>query len=125
MTESAFCIHTYTRREALDDGVLIDVTEIAKASGFRIPVALTASAWAECIAVPFEPQEERERLKDVLWMLLFAIRSRARSGYVVRFQIWVQNHRCLGVPPLNNLKAVCGPNDDGTPCITVMQPEED
>lgn len=23
------------------------------------------------------------------------------------------------------LKAVCGPSDDGSPCITVMRPEED
>ena len=23
------------------------------------------------------------------------------------------------------LKAVCGPNDDGSPCITIMKPDED
>ncbi len=27
-------------------------------------------------------------------------------------------------PPLVHLKALCGPDDDGAPCITVMMPEE-
>ena len=34
-------IFRYSRAEALSDGVLIDVSETAKETGFRIPVALT------------------------------------------------------------------------------------
>jgi hypothetical protein len=30
-----------------------------------------------------------------------------------------------GTPPLVRLKALCGPGDDGSPCITVMMPDED
>jgi hypothetical protein len=29
------------------------------------------------------------------------------------------------VPPLVRLKAVCGPDDDGAACLTVMLPHED
>ena len=43
-------IYAYTRAEAIADGVLIDVTETAKEVGFRLPVALTAAAWADCVA---------------------------------------------------------------------------
>jgi hypothetical protein len=28
-------------------------------------------------------------------------------------------------PKLVHLKAVCGPDDDGTPCLTIMTPDED
>ena len=53
-------IFSYTRAQAIEDGVLVDVTETAKEAGFRIPVALTQSVWAEYVAVPegVEGQDE-------------------------------------------------------------------
>lgn len=36
-------IHTYTRAQAIEDGVLIDVSEMAREAGFRWPVAVTAT----------------------------------------------------------------------------------
>ena len=127
MTESEFILHTYSRREAIDDGVLIDVTDTAKEAGFRIPVAVTAAVWAEYVAVPdgVAAQDERGRLWDVLFMLLMAIRSGRESGAQLRYRLHVRNDNLVGEPPLVELKSVCGPNDDGTPCVTVMLPEED
>ena len=127
MIESEFMLHTYSRREALDDRVLIDVTDTAKEAGFRIPVAVTAAVWSECVAVPpgVEAQDERGRLWDVLFLLLVAIRSGRESGAEVRYRLHVKNDNLGGDPPPVELKAMCGPNDDGTPCVTVMLPEED
>jgi hypothetical protein len=34
-------IHRYSRADAIRDGVLIDVSETARAAGIRYPVALT------------------------------------------------------------------------------------
>ena len=39
-------IFTYTRAQALADGVLIDAGALAQEAGFRLPVAITAAAWA-------------------------------------------------------------------------------
>jgi hypothetical protein len=44
---------------------------------------------------------------------------------VVRFGVHVRNDNREGTPPLVRLKALCGPGDDGSPCITVMLPEVD
>jgi hypothetical protein len=52
MFESAELIHRYTRADALRDGVSIDVSATAREAGFKYPVALTAAAWAKCVAVP-------------------------------------------------------------------------
>jgi hypothetical protein len=89
-------------------------------------VALTAAAWAKCVTVPpgVTFQDEAGRLWDVAWMLACAIR-RGGSGPEVRFALHVRNDNREGIPPLVRLKAVCGPGDDGAPCITVMLPEED
>lgn len=126
MDECNTVIITYTRAEAIEEGVLIDVTETAKEAGFRIPVAVTSSVWAQYVAVPsgVEAQDEAGRLWDVLWMLMVAIRSN-RDVPEIRYRLHVKNDNRGGLPPLIELKAMCGPDDDGMPCVTVMLPEED
>ena len=127
MIESDFILHTYSRREAIDDGILVDVTEPAKECGFRIPVAVTAAVWSEYVTVPdgVQGQDERTRLWDVLFILLVTIRSGRESGAEIRYHLHLRNDNLVGEPPIVELKAVCGPNDDGTPCVTVMLPTED
>ena len=36
-------IFTYTRKQAIEDGVLIDVSEMAMEAGFRYPVAVVTN----------------------------------------------------------------------------------
>ena len=118
-------IHSYSRAQAIEDSVLLDVSNTAREAGIRFPVALTRAAWERCITVPpgVVCQDEAGRLWDVVWLLRCAI---ARgSGSEVRFGIHVRNDNRERTPPLVRLKAVCGPDDDGSPCITVMLPGED
>lgn len=126
MFEEADFIHRYSRADAIRDGVLIDVTAAAKEAGFRVPVALTAAVWAECVAVPpgVACQDEKGRLWDIVWMLRCAI-GRGRTGSEVRFGLHFRNDNREGTPPLVRLKAICGPGDGGEPVVTVMLPEED
>jgi hypothetical protein len=35
-------VYSYTRKQAIKDGVLIDVTKQAKETGFKVPVAITS-----------------------------------------------------------------------------------
>ena len=44
--EQSDLISTYTRAQALADGVLVDITLWAREAGFTIPVAVTAAVWA-------------------------------------------------------------------------------
>jgi len=123
-------IFSYTRKQAIGDGVLIDLTEWAKETGFRIPVACTSAVWHECIVPPKETRElgqsERGRAHDLLWMLYNAIRASKRSGetddrlfYNVIFLQAPRRQETV------TLKAICGPGDKGEPVLTVMKPEED
>jgi hypothetical protein len=119
-------IYAYTRTQAIEDGELIDVTHTAKEAGFRYPVALTRAVWCQYVEVPagVEAQDERGRLWDVLVMLRFAIRT-GDGRSELRYHLHVRNDNREGDPPLVELKAVCGPDDDASPCITVMLPEQD
>jgi hypothetical protein len=124
MFDDADLVHRYSRADAIADGVLIDVSAVAREAGIRYPVALTRAVWERCVAVPpgVACQDEAGRLWDVLWMLRWAI-GRA-AGSEVRFGVLVRNDNRERTPPLVRLKALCGPGDQGEPVITVMLPDE-
>lgn len=126
MFSSDDLIFSYSRRQAIDDGVLVDVTDAAREAGIRYPVSVTRAVWDECVAVPqgVVCQDERGRLHDVLWMLRCAIR-RCADGSEVPFAVHVRNDNRDGVPPLVRLRAVCGPGDDAEPVVTIMGETED
>ena len=123
-TRNAAVIYAYTREQALEDGVLHDVSTMAREAGILFPTAVTAAVWNQFVSVPDACpwQDEQGRLWDILWMLRWAI-SRGPSRSELQFQMVVQNEP--GEPEPVTLKAVCGPGDDGSPVITVMLPSED
>ena len=120
-------IYAYTRKDALADGVQVDVSEVAREAGLKFPVYLTRTVWESYVAVPdgVRCQDEKGRLWDIVWMLRCA--ARRTSGPQMLFGLHVRNDNRDRTPPLVNLKAVCGPRDidDPQPAITVMLPDED
>ena len=56
-------ISTYTRAQALDDGVLVDVSAIAAEAGFKWPAAMTRAAWEDCVAWG-EADSKRQTYQD-------------------------------------------------------------
>lgn len=118
-------IHSYTRAQALSDGVLIDVSDTAKEAGIKFPVALTSAVWGNYVAVPpgVECQDESGRLWDVLYMFRFAVSTSKAATDTIRYRLLVRNDNCEAREI--ELKAVCGPGDEGEPIITIMLPEED
>ncbi len=38
-------LSAYTRAQAIEDGILVDVSETAREAGFTIPVAVTRTVW--------------------------------------------------------------------------------
>jgi hypothetical protein len=117
-------IFSYTRAQAIADGVLVDVTETAKEAGFKYPVAVTDSVWNGYIVPDGRGralgQSEEGRLWDTLWMLRAHI-GKARGDTVSYGLFYAFGKRQRFV----TLKAVCGPGDDGEPVITIMLPHED
>lgn len=118
-------ISTYSRAQAIEDGVLVDVSEAARAAGIKYPTALTKKVWDEYVTVPegIIGQDEAGRLWDILWMFMQEIR-RSKGGDELYFKLHVRNDNRDRTPPLRTLKALCGPGDEAEPVITIMFPEE-
>ncbi len=128
-TDSPFgpVIYSYTRAQAVADGVQVEVTKTAQEAGISLPVFLTRTVFDAYVAVPpdVQGQDEAGRLWDIVWMLRFAIlRSRSHTDRVpVALYVRNDNQRAK----LVKLIAQCGPldMDDPQPAITVMMPDED
>ena len=120
-------IYSYSRAQAIADGLQVEVTKTAAEAGIRFPVFITRTVFDSFVTVPPEvtAQDEAGRLWDILWMLRFAI-LRARPGcdrLPVALYVRNDNHAAR----LIKLAAVCGPLDidDPQPSITIMLPDED
>ena len=125
--DDAEVIYAYTRAQAIEDGELVDVSEMAREAGIKFPVALTRAVWGNYVEVPegVVAQDESGRLWDILWMLRCQIRR--SQGDTLHFQLYVRNHNRerLTRQDLVTLKAVCGPGDTPEPVITIMLTDED
>ena len=128
---SNLLVFTYTRVEALADGVLLDVTPLAREAGFQIPVALTVGLWATYGAPDKTPAGDQGTVWDLLWMLrcaaigiLPAKLERHPHGETLWFELELTPHGKTQ-PELVQLKAISGGGDDGEPVLTVLLPYED
>jgi hypothetical protein len=138
-------IYSYTRAQAIADGVLVDLTTatddqgqlLCQQAGFKVPVAITRTAWAKTVEAggAWKPNGDGEilelkggqsltgRLWDLLWLLRVAC-GQANSSDRIHFQVRVDvtgdgRHETV------KLWALCGPGDDASPVITIMLEGED
>jgi len=127
-------IDTYTRSQAIADGVLVEVPDdLAREAGLRAPVALTRAAWDECVRWTEEdttttgiPQQETARLRDVLYMASLAIRlsrrnARRRAFTVSRVPRPGAQYQSSRV----DLVVAAGPGDQDELALTIMLRGED
>jgi len=120
-------IYSYTRAQAVADGVQVEVTKIAQEAGIRFPVFLTRAVYDAYVTVPpdVEAQDEAGRLWDIINLLKFAIRKAQPGQTRLPFALYVRNDNRR--PRLIKLIAACGALDidDPQPAITVMMLDED
>lgn len=136
-------IDSYSRAQAIGDGVLIDVTETAKEAGILYPTAVTKALWNGYIVPPDSlkgVQDTEGRLWDVLTMLRIRIDALKaanaskdiagaymEAGQTLSFKTIFQMPSRTINPKMETvlLKSVCGPGDSAEPVITIMLINED
>ena len=120
-------IYAYTRKQAIADGVQVDVTKTAQEAGIKFPMFLTRAVFDNYVAVPPDVtgQDEAGRLWDLVWMTRFAIlRSHGHTDRLpVALYVRNDNHRAK----LVKLIATCSALDidDPQPALTLLMPDED
>ena len=120
-------IYSYTRAQAVADGVQVDVSKTAQEAGIKFPMFLTRAVYDAYVAVPegVTAQDEAGRLWDIVWMTRFGIIRSCPGVDRIPVALYARNDNQRS--KLVKLIATCGPLDidDPQPAITVMMPDED
>lgn len=127
-------IDSYSRKQAIEDGVLIDVTDLAKQAGFVCNVCVTAGVWSFINEIPdmFKYQDVTGRLWDVLNVLL--CRCRKCNNSFVKFKVHMPYEMTIteiDCPDRREifegifLTSAASSGDNGELVITIQLPTED
>ncbi|MFQ5616371.1 MAG: DUF6573 family protein [Anaerolineales bacterium] len=129
MFEDVEFMFSYTRAQALGDGVLVDVSKIAQEAGFGVPVAITDHLASRLTPHEYEKSQGQSyegRLWDVLWLGMFNARKNPKASQV-RYEVilaeQVEDRREMEQNTLR-LNMVIGPGDQGEPIMTIGFPED-
>jgi hypothetical protein len=124
-------IDVYSRANALEDGVLIDLGQffhqgkpVLESVGIRYPVAITSAAFGAALSGEDDLEADPELPHKVVHLLrsMKEAINESANGHLLRFK--VVNYRGAESSTID-LKAMCGPGDDAEPVLTVMLPDED
>jgi hypothetical protein len=127
-------IDAYSRKQAIEDGVLVDITELAKTKGFVCNVCVTAAVWAMICDIPenFKWQDKTGRLWDLLNILYY--KGRGSKSPVVQFKVHMPHEVTIvdpdkpdskGIAEYVDLVSIVGPGDEGELVVTIQLPNED
>jgi hypothetical protein len=108
-------ISVYSRAQAIEDGVLIDVSQMAREAGFKYPTVITTAVYSELSAVEGKAGQS---FAGRLWDVLNVMRHAKPEGDRVYFTVLVSGRKY-------ELYAVCGPGDTEAPVLTIMEQGED
>ena len=120
--DDAEVISVYTRAQAIEDGTLVDVSEMAREAGFVIPVAVTQAVWADINDIPASQsfQDVNGRLWDLLYMGFVHASKRPNKQEFVYELIMHQGRKTFYTAKIH-----IGGGDNGEAVLTIMRPEED
>jgi hypothetical protein len=120
-------IYAYTRADALRDGVLIDLSDLAREAGFVISVAVTEAVYKEYLdpspELIAEGQSFQGRAWDLFQVLHFTIAITPPTDMLLFKVLFQLDPGCPPEPV--ELKTICGPGDEGEPVLTILLEGED
>ena len=118
-------ISSYSRADAIADGVLVDLSHVARAAQYRVPVAISSALWARCIETPARVSPQAELLWT--WKLLYRVHWAIQvcNQGATRIDVELEVADDEGERQRVRFLAAMGPGDDGEPVMTLMFHDED
>ena len=123
MDEGFEVISSYSRAQAIEDGVLVDVSKLAREAGIKYPVAVTAGVQAILNDIGDSGCQSYEgRAWDLLTMFRFGL-TKSKGDTIYFSALFLMQD---GKHEEIKFWAKCGPGDDAvSPVITIMLTSED
>ena len=112
-------ISSYSRAQAIDDGVLVNLSQFQVIRVYwSLNLCCTDTVWAAIEEAIKSGCDLDGILHDISWLAKTEISRGNRERDIVHFRVTIGNRDF-------DLKLHCGPGDDTTPVLTLMQSHED
>lgn len=113
-------IYSYTRKQAIEDGVLADLSgNDAVRQHWKYPLAVTSTVWGVIEnAIRDDDNDLTGIIHDISALAKLPICSGAGNNDTVHFTVKIGKETC-------DLKLHLGPGDDHEPVLTLMFADED
>ena len=121
MSEEFEVISSYSQAQAIEDGVLFDVSKQAREAGIKYPVTVTTGVQGILNDIGDSSQDREGRLWDLL--MVFRVEARKTKGDTIYFSVLFQTPE--GKMQEEKFWAKCTPGDTPEPVITKMLTSED
>jgi hypothetical protein len=112
-------IYSYSRAQAIEDGVLVDLSQVDSIRhAWKHPFACTSAVWAIIEEALKQPGQDVAGIcHDISFMAMIAIRK-SSDAQIIHFRVIITE-------TTHALKLHIGPGDSAAPVLTLMLPHED
>ena len=112
-------IYSYSRAQAIEDGVLVDLSKVDSIrQAWKHHFACTSAIWAIIEEALKRPDQDLVGIcHDISFMAMIAIRK-ASDKSLIHFRVIITG-------TTHTFKLHIGPGDTATPVLTLMLPNED
>lgn len=124
--EPATARHVPSRQEAIEAGLLVDVTKKAKRIGFHVAVGITKSLWDRNItkSLDLDPHEWDLRVRDLLLAVRLKMAGSATSGPWVEVPVVFPSTQGEEPPQVFSIYALFHKDPVAEDCVTLIHPNE-
>lgn len=117
--EALQLVNSYPRRNAIETGCLIDLSDIAKEIGFTVPIACTSSLFKEVFTPSHQckllGQKIEHRVWDMISTLAYAAKDALDPKIILRMEVAYEFNT-----EIHEMLAIVGPGDERELVITIM-----
>ncbi|WP_411330726.1 DUF6573 family protein [Desulfovibrio desulfuricans] len=118
----------YTRKRAIDDGIMVDVSDFVSDFGFIVPVAITNNLFTRYIQptnkLSDAGQSSESRMIDLLVVMMIKLFQRPNTEQLSFNVSFDMEYEEKIESKLVQILAVIGQGDAGEPVLTIMLPED-
>lgn len=116
----------FSRHEAVETGLIVDVTKKAKRIGFNVAVGITKSLWDRNIteSLDLDPHEWDLRVRDLLLAVRLRMAGQGTSGPWVEVPVVFPSTQGEEPPRVFSIYALFHKDPVAEDCVTLIHPSE-
>lgn len=121
--EALQLVNSYPRKNAIETGSLVDISDIAKEIGFTVPIACTSSLFKEVFTPSHQCKLLGQKVENRVWDMITSLMHTAKDALdpkiILRMEVAYEFTTVI-----EEMVAIVGPGDERELVVTIMYKHE-